>query len=180
MDHDTTMNAAFDTDSWPGRGWQPPRTKGGWRDNSGPRLLLFASRSGTDAVGPPRVSAGVLAPSRAASPILSPLDHPLVGSSSRVYRQCTHARRFPRASHLAPSCDGVVDRELLVRLVPSRDRSSLSRVILRRTRSKTPRWDDPREPSALEQYSLSERRHSERPCGRPLSEVAPPRTMSWR
>ena len=99
---DFTTNTAFDTDSWPGRGWQPPRTKGGWRDNSGPRLLLFASRSGHDAVGPPRVSTGVLAPSRAASPILSPLDHPLVGSSSRVYRPSTHARRFPRASHIAP------------------------------------------------------------------------------
>ena len=105
--HDTTMNAAFDTESWPGRGWQPPRTKGGWRDNCGPsprpRLLLFASRSGTEAVGPPRVSAGALAPSRAASPILSTLDCSLVGSSSWVSRPSTNARRFPRAAHLAPN-----------------------------------------------------------------------------
>ena len=75
-------------------------------------------------------------------------------------RQSTHARRFPTASHVALLRDGVVDRELPNCDAPERERSSLSRGILRRTRSKTPRWDVPREPSALEQYSLSERRHS--------------------
>ena len=147
-----------------GEGGNPLARRAAGETTPAPRLLLFSARSGHNAVGPPRVSAGVLAPSQAASPILSPLDHPLVGSSSRVYRPSTHARRFPRASHLAPSCDGVVDRELFVHLVPSRDRSSLSLGNLRRTRLKTPCWDVPREPSTLEQYSLSERRHSERPC----------------
>ena len=87
---------------------------------------------------------------------------------------------FREPPTLRPSCDGVVDRELLDRHAPDRGRSSLSRGILRRTRLTTPRWEGPREHCALEQYSLSQRRHPERPCRRPLLEVAPPRTMSWR
>jgi len=42
------------------------------------------------------------------------------------------------------------------------------------------RWVVPGEHCALEQYSLSQRRHPELPCRRPLWEVAPPRSMSWR
>ena len=73
-----------------GEGGNPFAQRAAGETTPAPRLLLLSSRSGTDAVGT-HVSAGVLAPSRTASPILSPLDHPLVGSSSRVYRQ-TYSR----------------------------------------------------------------------------------------
>ena len=69
----------------------------------------------------------------------------------------THARRFPTASNVAPIREGVVDRELPDCDAPERERSSLSRRILRRTRLKTPRRDVPSARSALEQYSLSQR-----------------------
>ena len=124
-----------------GEGGNPLARRAAGETTPAPRLLLFSARSGHNAVGPPRVSAGALAPSRAASPILSPLDHPLVGSSSRVYRQSTHARRFPTASHFAPIRDGVVDRELPDCHAPELERSSQSRRILRRTRLRAPRWD---------------------------------------
>ena len=86
-----------------GEGGNPLARRAAGETTPAPRLLLFSSCSGHHAVGSPRVSAGVLAPSQAASPILSPLDHPLVGSSSWVSRPSTNARRFPKASHLAPN-----------------------------------------------------------------------------
>ena len=48
-------------DSSPGRGWQPPRTRGGWRGNSNPRMLLFSTCSGTHLsdVHDPRVTTGI-------------------------------------------------------------------------------------------------------------------------
>ena len=111
------------------------------------------------AVGDPRVSAGVLAPSRAASPILNPQDHPLVGSCSWIVGQVLVLTlgAFREPSTLRPSCDGVVDCELLDCHAPISGRRSLSRRIFRRTRLKTPRWVGPTAYSALAHCSLPER-----------------------
>ena len=76
---------------------------------------------------------------------------------SRRIGQVLTLGAFREPPTLRASCGGVVDRELLDCHAPSRNRSSLSRQILRRTRLKTPQWDVPSARSTLEQYILSQR-----------------------
>ena len=93
----------------------------------------------SQAVGHLRVSTGVLALPRAASPIRYPRDHPLVGS--RLGWSAKYSRYA--LSEGLPHCvlrDGVVNRELPDCHAPELERSSLSRRILT-PEGRTPRWD---------------------------------------
>ena len=174
-------------DSSPGRGWQPPRTRGGWRDNSDPRPLLLSTCSGIQLSTSYRTSTSASdhrgpcsSGSSAASPILYPQDHPLVGPCSWMIDRVLALGTFRLPPTFRPSATAwATDRELPAAdfHAPERERSSLSHHILRegrfagKSRRPTPR---------LSSTSSRSVQPPERPCGRPLSEVVPPRTMSWR